>query len=207
MVASVPLSAMLNQRRMAGLQFDDEYLSALRRRDQEAENLLISYFSRPLQLKLQARLRSPELIQDARQETFLRVLSYFRSGKTLHNPASLPGFVHTVCHRVSLELLRGHTRHEQWSDNAPEALDLGPDPEGQMVTAERKQIVKRLLDELPARDRELLRRVILDEEDKDVVCRDLGVDRRYLRVLLHRARMRFKAALMQFEARQAAPEA
>jgi RNA polymerase sigma-70 factor (ECF subfamily) len=197
---------MLIQKGMAGILFDDNYLRALKDRDQEAENQLIVHFSRPVQLKLQARLRSPELVQDARQETFLRVLSYFRSGKTLDNPASLPGFVHSVCHNVALELLRAHTRHEQMAENAPEPADMAPSPEGQMVTTERKQIVKRLLQELAERDRDLLRRVLLEEEDKDQVCREFGVDRNYLRVLLHRARIRFKAALLQMETRQTARE-
>ena len=47
------------------------------------------------------------------------------------------------------------------------------------------------------KDRQLLRRVFLDEEDKDQVCREFQVDRNYLRVLLHRARLRFRAALSQ----------
>ncbi|MGH9663874.1 MAG: RNA polymerase sigma factor, partial [Bryobacteraceae bacterium] len=77
--------------------FNDEYLRALKERNPAAENDLIACFSRPVQLKLRGRLRSPDLVQDACQETFLRVFSYFRSGKTLENPASLPGFVHSVC--------------------------------------------------------------------------------------------------------------
>jgi len=197
------LSVMLNQRRMAGQQFDHDYLQALANSDQAVESHLISHFSRPVQLKLQARLRSPELVQDARQETFLRVLTYFRSGKTLDNPASLPGFVHTVCHNVALELLRGATRHDQLAENAPEPADAAPSPERQMMTAERQEIVRRLLKELAAKDRELLRRVLLEEEDKDAVCREFGVDRGYLRVLLHRARTRFKAALLHMQARNA----
>ncbi|MBV8902898.1 MAG: hypothetical protein JOZ22_04615 [Acidobacteriia bacterium] len=69
-----------------------------------------------------------------------------------------------------------------------------------MVTEERKEIVRRLLGELNAKDRELLRRVLLDEEDKDAVSKEYGVDRGYLRVLLHRARLRFKAALLESQA-------
>lgn len=173
-------------------------------RDPEAENHLVAQFSRPVQLKLRARLRSPELIQDASQETFLRVLAYFRSGKTLDNPASLPGFVHTVCHNISLEFLRGHTRHSQIPENLPEPVDRSIGPEGQALSNERQAAVRRVLRELPEKDRELLRRVLLEEEDKDQVCREYQVDRGYLRVLLHRARLRFKAALMQSEVRQAA---
>jgi RNA polymerase sigma-70 factor, ECF subfamily len=48
-----------------------------------------------------------------------------------------------------------------------------------------------LLD-LPARDRSLLKAVFLDERDRDEVCREFGVDREYLRVLLHRAKQDFK---------------
>ncbi|HEX8881821.1 MAG TPA: hypothetical protein VF749_17385, partial [Candidatus Acidoferrum sp.] len=44
-----------------------------------------------------------------------------------------------------------------------------------------------------ARDRELLRAVFFEERDKDAVCREIGVDRNYLRVLVHRAKDKFKA--------------
>jgi RNA polymerase sigma-70 factor (ECF subfamily) len=176
-----------------GLPFDQNYLHALKDGNKEAENHLIFHFSRSVKLKLQARLRSPELVLDARQEIFLRVLAYFRSGKTLEHPASLPGFVHTVCHNVALEFLRAHTRHSQVAENAPEPADLAPDPESQAVTTERKQIIRELLRELTEMDRELLRRVVLEEEDRDVICREFHVDRAYLRVLLYRARIRFKA--------------
>jgi RNA polymerase sigma-70 factor (ECF subfamily) len=182
---------------MGGHLFDKDYLHALAARSEDAENYLVTYFSRPVQLTLRARLRSPELIQDAYQETFLRVLSYFRSGKTLDNPASLPGFVHTVCHNIALEFLRGHTRHDQMPEHILEPVDRAPNPEGQMVTEERKQVVRQLLKELPEKDRELLRRVFLEEEDKDLVCAEYHVDRGYLRVLLHRARLRFKTKLLR----------
>jgi RNA polymerase sigma-70 factor, ECF subfamily len=177
--------------------FDDNYLRALQNRDPEVENHLIASFSKAIQAKLQTHLRWPDLVQDARQETFLRILTYFRAGKTLENPASLPGFVHAVCHNVALELLRSHIRHEQIAENAPEPLDASASPEDQVVTSERKQIVRKLLGELPAKDRELLRRVLLDEEDKNAVSKEFGVDRNYLRVLLHRARLKFKAALLE----------
>ncbi len=136
------------------------------------------------------------MVQDASQETFLRVFTYFRSGKTLDNPASLPGFVHTVCHNVALEVLRANTRHPQMPENAPEPADTSQNPEGQLVTEERKELVRRVLEELSEKDRQLIRRVLLNEENKDVVCSEMQVDRGYLRVLLHRARVRFKAAMI-----------
>ena len=184
--------------------FDVQYLAALRDRNTEVENHLVTWFSRPVRLKLRAKLRSPELVEDAFQETFLRTLSYFRAGKTLDNPGSLPGFVYSVCNNVAMELLRSHTRHPQFSDTDPGPVDNTLDPERQMVTTERKARVRRLLEELSAKDRQLLRRVFLDEENKDAVCSEFHVDRTYLRVLLYRARQKFRAVISQEDKRSAA---
>lgn len=191
---------------MAGSPFDENYLQALTARNEDAENYLIAHFSRPVNLALRARLRSPELVQDAYQETFLRVLTYFRGGKTLENPASLPGFIHTICRNIALELLRAHTRQAQLPEDAVEPTDPALGPEGQMVTQERKQVVRTLLKELPEKDQELLRRVFLEEEDKDSLCAEFQIDRDYLRVLLHRARVRFKTTLLQSMSKKAAPK-
>lgn len=183
-----------SHRRVAGL-FNETYLDALKERNADAQAQLVSSFSRAVMNKLRARLRSPELIQDAFQETFLRVLTYFGSGKTLDKPASLAGFVHATCQNVALELLRGHTRHDQFPENFPEPIAAGLDPERQLVNEERQAMVRRLLNELPDRDRRLLKRVFLDEQDKDAVCREFEVDRSYLRVLLYRARQSFRAVV------------
>ena len=190
-------SGILIVRGIPGLLFDENYIRALNDSDPNAENYLVSYFSRRIQSKLQSQLRSPELVKDACQETFLRVFAYFRSGKTLDNPAGLPKFILTVCHNVALELLRAHTRHDQIPENAPEPADPAADPENQVVASEQKRIVSRILDELGDKDRRLLRRALLEEGDKEAICREFGVDRGYLRVLLHRARQRFKTVLLQ----------
>jgi RNA polymerase sigma-70 factor (ECF subfamily) len=175
--------------------FEESDLRALQERDSGAQDRLVSSFSRPVLIKLRAMLRSPELVQDAFQETFLRVFTYFGSGRTLERPAGLPGFIHVTCHNVALELLRGHTRHDQMPENHPGPVSGTPDPERQFVTQERKAFVQGLLNELSSRDRQLLKRVFLDEEDKDAVCRDFQVDRAYLRVLLYRARQSCLALL------------
>jgi len=177
--------------------FDENYLQALAGRDADAENFLVAYFSRPVRLKLRHALRSAELVQDAHQETFLRVLRYFHQGKTLDNPGSLPGFVFSVCRNVALEFLRSHTRHPQLPENGPEAPDPHCGPEAQAVSEQRRKMVAEVLNEMPEKDRILLRRVCLDEEDKDKVCLEFQVDRNYLRVLLHRAKREFKVEYLK----------
>jgi RNA polymerase sigma-70 factor (ECF subfamily) len=56
-----------------------------------------------------------------------------------------------------------------------------------MISKQCAERVRKILSALPARDRGLLQAVLFEEKDTDAVCRDMGVDRDYLRVLLHRA--------------------
>jgi len=195
-------SGILGRRRFPYHLFDEAYIRSLQNRDPETENHLVAYFSRAIQVKLRARLRYQDLIEDVLQETFKCLFTHFRSGKSLNNPASLPAFVHVVCHNVMLEQLRFHKRHEHFEENAPEPFDPGPDPESQLVTSERREVVRKLLEQLPPKDQELLRR-LLEGQGRDVVCKALRVDRDYLRVLLHRALERFKA--LEVQSQRAAP--
>jgi RNA polymerase sigma-70 factor (ECF subfamily) len=57
--------------------------------------------------------------------------------------------------------------------------------------------VREILLELPLRDRSLLKAVFLEERDREDVCREFGVDREYLRVLLHRAKQDFKVEYLK----------
>jgi RNA polymerase sigma-70 factor (ECF subfamily) len=50
---------------------------------------------------------------------------------------------------------------------------------------------------MPPRDRDLLKAVFLDEKERDEVCREFGVDREYLRVLLFRAKQEFKTEYLK----------
>ena len=193
-------SGILGRRRFPYHLFDEAYIRSLQNRDPETENHLVAYFSRAIQVKLRARLRYQDLVEDVLQETFKRLFTHFRSGKTLNNPASLPAFIHVVCRNVMLEMLRFHRRHGNFEENAPEPLDPGPDPEDQLVTSERREGVRKLLEQLPGKDQELLRR-LLEGQDREAVCKALRVDRSYLRVLLHRALERYKALEGQSQSR------
>jgi RNA polymerase sigma-70 factor (ECF subfamily) len=183
--------------------FDAEYVGKLRDGDPEVQRHFTSHFGHLLDLKLRARLRTVALRDDARQETFLRVFA------TLHNPAkrqpeNLGAFVNAVCNNVLLEMFRVQSRAIPMDDEGPEPADGRADPEAQAVKADRKRIVERVLGEMSGRDRDLLREVFLEERDKDDVCRRHEIDREYLRVVLHRARGRFRLAMEGLQQRAAA---
>jgi RNA polymerase sigma-70 factor (ECF subfamily) len=94
-----------------------------------------------------------------------------------------------------MELLRASTRHPPIPEEARNLADLRADPEGGVVTRERKELVRSILAELADKDRDILRAVFLDEADKSEICKRFQVDRDYLRVLVHRAKSRFRDAL------------
>jgi RNA polymerase sigma-70 factor (ECF subfamily) len=66
------------------------------------------------------------------------------------------------------------------------------DLEGLLVTSQSKKRVRQVIDDLPEKDRNLLRAFFLEEKEKDEVCLLFGVDRDYFRVLLHRAKDKFR---------------
>jgi RNA polymerase sigma-70 factor, ECF subfamily len=175
--------------------FDREYIERLKNGDEETERHFTRYFGDLLFLKLRARVRSPQLAEDARQETLLRVLSRLRSKGSIEYPERLGAFVNSVCENTLSEMFRSERRFQQTPEHAPERADASPGPESQFVTEERKALVRQVLEKLSAGDRRLLRRVFLEEKDKDEIARELGTNRDYLRVRIHRALARFRAAL------------
>jgi RNA polymerase sigma-70 factor (ECF subfamily) len=185
---------------MFGFSFDTAYVRQLTDGDADTEQHFHTYFGRLLLIKLRQRLRSPAEVLDARQETLMRVLVSLRQKRNLEHPERLGAFVNAVCNNVLLEMGRASRRTVPLSDVAdPDvpATVTEETPETTLVTAEQQARVRDTLAQLPERDRRLLRQVFLEEEDKDVVCREFGVDRQYLRVLLHRAKARFRQAYQQ----------
>jgi RNA polymerase sigma factor (sigma-70 family) len=114
----------------------------------------------------------------------------------LTNPARLPAFVHSVCHNVALEMIRSKTRYRQMPETAEDPRDPAADPHDAVVTRERRQLVREILARLPKKDRDLLRLAMLEEVEKEELCRRFQVTEGYLRLLLYRARARFRAELL-----------
>ena len=175
--------------------FDNEYLVRLRQGDAETERHFVHHFSNAIRMSLRYRLRSWQLIDDIRQETFLRVLNFLRSDKSMDHPERLGAYVHSVSINVMMELLRASTRHPAMPEDSHNLIDGSMNPEGEVVTRERKDLVRNILAELPEKDRRILRAVFLEDLDKDEVCKSFEVNRDYLRVLVHRAKIRFREAL------------
>ncbi len=175
--------------------FNSEYVQRLTEGDPEVERHFVAYFSELLLIKLRRSLRSYQAREDVRQETFLRVFRVLRSPGGLASPEKLGAFVNGVCNNIVAEHYRASARLSPLPDSGldPQALEL--DPEEGLVSEEGKRGVRAMLDRMPAKDRLILRLLFIEERAKDEVCGICQVDRNYLRVLLHRAKNRFREAL------------
>lgn len=174
--------------------FDAEYLEKLRAGDAATESHFVSYFSELIQLKLRSRLNSREAIEDVRQETFARVLVSVRNQAGVRHAERLGAFVNTVCNNVLMEYYRSHSRVESLDDQDDSNFASNkPDALSGLLTQDAQRIVGEILGKMAERDRKLLKLVFLEERDKDDVCRELSVDREYMRVLIHRAKKSFKS--------------
>jgi RNA polymerase sigma-70 factor (ECF subfamily) len=176
-------------------EFTSEYVRRLASGDAEIERHFTAYFSELLLIKLRRGLRSSQSVEDVRQETFLRVFYVLRHGQGLASPEKLGAFVYGVCNNVLSEHYRAASRHAPLPENGLDPRGQGPDPEAEFVNEERKRSVRQILERLPEKDRQILHLVFIEERDKDEVCRIFHVDRNYLRVLLHRAKNRFRDSL------------
>lgn len=157
----------------------------------------MAYFSELIQLKLRSRLRSPQAIEDVRQETFTRVFAALHGGK-VRQPERLGAFVNSMCNNVLLEHYRASSRDSSLEDEDQEDFPaISVDLLGALAAKQLGEKIREILEELPEKDRRLLREVFLEERDKDAVCRDFGVDREYLRVLLFRAKQSFKSLYLK----------
>jgi RNA polymerase sigma-70 factor, ECF subfamily len=177
--------------------FDAGYIENLRAGDAATQEHFVGYFTDLLHLKLRSRLRSPQAIEDVRQETFARVFASLRKDSALRQPERLGSFVNSVCNNVLFEHYRFANRVQSLdADSLIEHPAGGADVFDMLVTDELRTKVREILVKMPVRDRVLLKAVFLDEKDRDEVCKEFGVDREYLRVLLFRARQEFKSAYL-----------
>jgi len=176
--------------------FDDEYVRRLRDGDRSTEDHFYSYFEPILRLKLRGRLPSAEAAEDARQETYARVLKKLRApgGGEIRDGHAFGKFVLTVCNNIVFETYRGDKHNEPLDDEIIERLASLENSEGELIKEQMRECVRRVISTLETRDRNILEAIFFKETPKAAICEEFGVDQGYLRVLLHRAKEKFRKA-------------
>ena len=177
--------------------FDKEYVHRLRDGEPETEAHFVSYFGQILGIMLRARRLPPERVDDVRQEALTRVIAILRRDGGVREPDRFGAFVSSICKNVLRESVRDWAKNQSLQENQLDVPDKIVDLERSLISKETKKKVREILNEMNPRDRDLLRAIFLEEKDKDEICSQMGADREYLRVLLYRAKERFRSSFLK----------
>jgi RNA polymerase sigma-70 factor, ECF subfamily len=187
------LAAFVRERGVEFFSFDDAYLQRLRNRDFQTEQHFVAYFSKLILIKLRSRMCSSDALEDVRQETFVRVFKALGAEGGIRSGERLGGFVNSVCNNVLQEFYRASARDQPGDHEVRDAPDKTIDLDGMLASNQTRERVREVLGRLPEKDRQLLKALFIEDKEKDDICKDFGVNRDYLRVLLHRAKQSFRA--------------
>jgi RNA polymerase sigma-70 factor (ECF subfamily) len=161
--------------------------------DPEAESALYVRFMPGVRVILARRLQSFAQAEELAQEVIIIVLKRLRANP-LDDASRLPAFVAQTARNLAIAERRKERRRR--TDTGTEGIDEMPDAEHDHASAlegsSSAAAVRALLKELKSsRDRLLLVRYYLQDEDKASICRELGLSESTFNLVLFRARNRF----------------
>ncbi len=166
--------------------------------DTAAEQALVERYSRPLLFMLKRRCRDPELANDLHQDVFRIVIERLRS-RGIKDPARLSGFIQSTGRNLLIGVIRRRQRRQTYADS--DSVGLAADESQATQYADRDadetaQHLRVLLDELNSdRDRAILTRFYLLQEDKRSICDGLELSDLHFNRVLYRAKKRFRELL------------
>jgi len=129
-------------------------------------------------------------VDDLVQESLVR---FFRAEQRnqIRNTEEFGAFLNGVCRNVILEYRR-RSRREPLLDSEMPIPDAGSRPEAEIF--ELRDAIDNGLKELAERDRMILRSLYLEGRDKLDICKEWGMTDAQFRVVLFRAKERFRRA-------------
>lgn len=161
--------------------------------DRAAETELIERYERSIRMILLKRTGKPQLANDLCQDTFVIILRKLRAGE-LKQPKNLSGFIHRVAINLSIQHFRKEKRYVYsegeifgskvaFNEQKAEKLD--------QLTL--RDMLEDVMDQLTVkRDREVLRRFYLSDDDKQIICSALQISSAHFDRVLYRAKQRMR---------------
>ncbi|HUL82761.1 MAG TPA: sigma-70 family RNA polymerase sigma factor [Gammaproteobacteria bacterium] len=171
--------------------------------DGAAEAQLVERYQRGVLYLLKRRTRDVDLALDLRQETFRIAIEKLRA-KEISEPERIGAFVRGIAVNLAIADARKTNRRATTADS--DAVDLVADPADgpadAVASEQTRAAVRALLDDMSVpRDRDILLRFYVEDEDKESICTALGVDSAHFNRVLFRAKQRFRALLERAEKR------
>src|ERR1700691_3419910 len=132
-------------------------------------------------------------VDDIVQEALMRFMVAAREDK-IRDQAALGAFLNGICGNVVSEYRRRNMRDEPMPEVVPEPPGKAI-PEAELF--ELRQAIAQGMEQLSERDRRVLRAFYLEEKSKDEILRQTGMTDENFRVVLCRAKERFRAIYLE----------
>lgn len=181
-----------------------DIVARIGRGDASAEAALVGRYERGLRYLLRRRTGDPDLALDLCQDTFRIAIEKLRA-EPLNEPERLAGYLRGVAINLVIGLERKNARRATTAD--PDRIDAAADerkgPFDNVSSEQAGEAVRRLLGELRTpRDREILTRLYIHDEDRDSICAALDIDATHFNRVLYRAKQRFRELVLDAERRR-----
>lgn len=154
---------------------------------------LYGVFGRGIRFFICRRL-GPNEIDDRVHEIFLVVVEAIRRGE-VREPVRLLGFIRTVMRRYIAAWITREVESRKGAIAAPDPaasiLDKAQNPEDRYLARERQEVMRRILNGMPRRDRDVLIRFYLLEQTQEQICQEMRLTNTQFRLLKSRAKRRF----------------
>ena len=170
-----------------------QLVARIRGGDRTAEAELVARYSRGIAIILR-RGAGSHAVDDLFQEVFLRATEKIRAGE-VREPERLSGFLCGLARNLAIDHFRRSSAAAplDGSDAGESVADRTAGPLERVMRMEAERSVRQVMAELPSeRDRQILLRFYLDEEDKERICTDFKLTSLQFNRVLHRARERFR---------------
>ena len=161
--------------------------------DPEAEAEFVRRYRRGVTVIVAKAGRGRVPVEDLCQDVLATAIEKVRA-HAIRDPERLSGFIAGLARNVVMDHIRKERSRGAIEARMPPAPTAhGPEAVNQLLQQEQAAIVRAVLDELESdRDREILFRFYLADDDKDRICRDLGLTAVHFNRVLFRARERFR---------------
>jgi RNA polymerase sigma-70 factor (ECF subfamily) len=173
---------------------DPGLVSRIRAGERSAEDELVQRYSRGVSIIIGQSLADPSAAADVYQETFRLTLMKVRGGE-VRDAERLAGFICGIARSLVIEHFRGAARLKARHEGEPDRQlpSLEPSQLDQLLRQERAALARQVLSELPSdRDRKILYRFYIEDDEKDQICADLGISALHFNQVISRARQRYK---------------
>jgi RNA polymerase sigma-70 factor, ECF subfamily len=170
-----------------------DLVDRIRRGNKEAENVLVQRYSRGVSFVIREMTQSVSDVEELAQQTFMLAIEKIRQG-AVREPERLSGYICGIARKLAwVHLKKTRLRNLTAIDEIELVVDSNSGPFEQLLRKEEAEIVRQVIKELRVpRDREIITRHYLHDEDRKSICASLSLTNVQFNRVIFRALDRFK---------------